>query len=289
LSIGRESPAAIPAGRTSVASRRGVALVLVLLLTAAATTPKAAPAPEYKIGPAPLTLLPGRTLRGEQLVRPGDVIAQSVLGRPETALLLDPIAFDRPGQKRTLTRETVLQSASVPGVPGNPSVLFCEAEPPTAKAPTSPLASGLVAALRPAPGVTRYCLYDSDNDEKFDHAILIGAKGDAGRAPFEIPPAKYGLITGMTLGGGSELRLRFAGPVDDKDALSIDVEVNVFGMQRILPGARHRVAIGKLPAYAVIEGAVVTIVSFDPVTRLANIRIDHDLAPGHFILPDIKP
>ena len=265
---------------------RAMALV-ALLLTVAAAPPKPAPTPDYKIGSPPLTLLPGRTLRGEQVVRPGDVIAQSVLGRPETALLLEPIALDRPGQKRTLTREMVLQSASVPGVPGNPSVLFCEAEPPAAKAPASPLASGLIGALHPAQPVARYCLYDSDNDEKFDHAILIGPKGD--RAPFEIPPAKYGLITGMTLGGGSELRLRFAGPVDDKDALSIDVEVNVFGMQRVLPGARHRVAISKLPAYAVIEGAVVTVISFDPVTRLANIRIDHDLAPGHFILPDIKP
>lgn len=273
-----------PPGRVS----RVASVAVVLLLTAAATTPKAAPAPDYKIGPAPYTLLPGRTLKGEQIVRPGDVIAQSVLGRPETALLIDPIALDRPGQKRTLTRETVLQSASVPGVPGNPPVLFCEAEPSAAKAPASPLASGLIGVLHPAQPAQRYCLYDSDQDEKFDHAILIGAKGD-GRAPFEIPPAKYGLITGMMLGGGSELKLRFAGPVDDKDSLSFDVEATVFGMQRILPGARHSVSIRKLPSYAVIEGAVVTVLSFDPVTRLAKIRMDHDLAPGHFVLPDIKP
>jgi len=63
LSIGRESLAAIPAGRMSVAAGRWAALVLLMLLTAAAATP----APEYKIGPAPLTLLPGRTLKGEQL------------------------------------------------------------------------------------------------------------------------------------------------------------------------------------------------------------------------------
>ena len=262
---------------------RVASVAVLMLLTAAAVTP----APEYKIGPAPFTLLPGRTLKGEQLVRPGDVVAQSVLGRPETALIIDPIALDRPGQKRTFSRETVLQSASIPGVPGNPPVLFCEAEPTAAKAPASPLASGLIGALRPAQPATRYCLYDSDNDETFDHAILIGAKTD--RAPFEIPPAKYGLITGMMLGGGSELKLRFAGPVDETDSLSFDVEVNVFGMQRVLPGARHAIAIRKLPAYAVIEGAVVTILSFDPVTRFAKIRIDRDLAPGHFVLPDIKP
>jgi hypothetical protein len=261
-----------------------VASAALMLLTAAAT-----PTTAYKVGPPPYTLLPGRTLKGEQLVRPGDVVAQSVLGRPETALLIEPIALDRPGQKRTLTRETVLQSASVPGVPGNPPVLFCEAEPSAAKAPASPLASGLIGALRPAQSVTRYCLYDSDNDEKFDHAILIGAKGDAGRAPFEIPPAKYGLITGMMLGGGSELKLRFAGPAGETNSISFDVEVNVFGMQRILPGARHNIAVNKLPAYAIIEGAVVTVLSFDPVTRFAKIRVDHDLAPGHFVLPDIKP
>lgn len=283
----RASPAAIPAGRMGDAARRGVALALFTLLTAAAPTPKAASVPDYKIGPAPYTLLPGRTLKGEQLVRPGDVIAQSVLGRPETALLIEPIALDRPGQKRTFTRETSLQSASVPGVPGNPSVLFCEAEPPVGKAPASPLASGLVAALRPAQSATRYCLYDSDHDEKFDHAILIGAKGTA-RAPFEIPPAKYGLITGMMLGGGSELKLRFVGPAGETNSISFDVEVNVFGMQRVLPGARHNIPINKLPAYAVIEGAVVTVLSFDPVTRFAKIRVDHDLAPGHFVLPDIR-
>jgi hypothetical protein len=262
---------------------RAGTIAALMLLTAAAT-----PAPDYKIGPAPYTLLPGRTLKGEQLVRPGDVIAQSVLGRPETALIIDPIALDRPGQKRTLNRETVLQSASIPGVPGNPPVLFCEAEPSAPKTPANPLASGLGGVLHPNQGVMRYCLYDSDHDEKFDHAILVGAKGDAGRAPFEIPPAKYGLITGMMLGGGSELKLRFAGPVDEKDSLSFDVEVNVFGMQRIVPGARHSIAIKKLPAYAVIEGAVVTVLSFDPVTRLAKVRIDHDLAPGHFLLPDLK-
>ena len=283
----RASPAAIPAGRKSAAARRGVALVLFTLLAAAAPTPKAAPTPDYKIGPAPYTLLPGKTLKGEQLVRPGDVIAQSVLGRPETALLIEPIVLDRPGQKRTFTRETSLQSASVPGVPGNPPVLFCEAEPPVSKAPASPLASGLVAALRPAQSVTRYCLYDSDHDEKFDHAILIGAKG-AARAPFEIPPAKYGLITGMMLGGGSELKLRFAGPAGETNSISFEVEVNVFGMQRVLPGARHTIPINKLPAYAAIEGAVVTVLSFDPVTRFAKIRVDHDLAPGHFVLPDIR-
>ena len=155
MSIVRASPAAIPAGRKRAAARRAVAFVLFTLLAAAAPTPKAAPVPDYKIGPAPYTLLPGRTLKGEQLVRPGDVIAQSVLGRPETALLIEPIALDRPGQKRTFTRETSLQSASVPGVPGNPSVLFCEAEPPVSKAPASALASGLVAALLPTQSAMR--------------------------------------------------------------------------------------------------------------------------------------
>ena len=90
------------------------------------------------------------------------------------------------------------------------------------------------------------------------------------------------------LGGGSEVRLRYAGPAGETGSISFDVETTVFGMQRILPGARHMVPIKKLPAYAVIQGAVVTVLEFDPVTRFARIRMDRDLAPGHFLLPDIK-
>lgn len=262
--------------------RRVAMLATAMLLLTAAT--------DYKVGPAPYPLLPGRTLKGEQLVHPGDVIAQSLLGRTETALLVDPINLDRLDQKRSFARESALESASVPGVPGDPPVLFCEPEPQPSlvKAMTGQLAFGMVGVLRPTKLVTRYCLYDSDGDEKLDHAILIGAKGASGHAPFAIPPARYGLISGMLLGGGSELKLRYAGPAGEKGSISIDVEVNVYGMQRILPGARHTIPIAKLPAYAVIEGAVVTVLDYDPVTRIAKMRMDRDLAPGHFILPDIK-
>ena len=250
----------------------------------------AAKGSDYKVGPAPLPLLPGRTPAGEQLARPGDVVAQSLFGRAETILLVDPIALDRLGQKRNFTKETVLESASVPGVPGDPPVLFCEGEqePSLAKAMVGSMAFGMVGVLRPTRLVTRYCLYDTDHDEKLDHAILIGAKGDSGHAPFVIPPARYGLITGMLLGGGSELRLRYAGNAGEKDSVSFDTEATIFGMARPLQGARHAIPIAKLPAYAIIEGAVVTVLGYDPETRIARVRIDRDLAPGHFVMPEQK-
>jgi hypothetical protein len=62
-----------------------------MLLTAAST-------PDYKVGPAPPPLLAGMTLKGEQVVHPGDIVAQSMLGRAETALLIDPIKLDRIGK-----------------------------------------------------------------------------------------------------------------------------------------------------------------------------------------------
>jgi hypothetical protein len=237
-----------------------------------------------------MTLLPGRTLRGEQDVTPGDIVAQSLLGRPETAMLIDPIALDRLDQKRTFTRETVLASASVPGVPGDPPILFCEPEPEPslAKAMAGSMAFGMVGVLRPTRLVTRYCLYDSDADGKLDKAILIGAKGASGHAPFDIPPARYGLISGIMLGGGSELRVRYAGPAGEQNSLSFDVEVVTFGMVHIPRSARHSVPIAKLPAHATIEGAVLTVLAFDPETRIARIKMDRDLAPGHFVLPDTK-
>ncbi|MES1975460.1 MAG: hypothetical protein V4472_23635 [Pseudomonadota bacterium] len=243
---------------------------------------------DYKVGPAPYPLLPGRTPAGEQLARPGDVVALSLLGRAETALLVDPIELDRLGQKRSFPKETIFESASVPGVPGDPPVLFCEPEQPPSftKAMVGSMGFGMVGVLRPTRLVTRYCLYDADHDEKLDHAILIGAKGESGHAPFEIPPARYGLITGLLLGNGSELRLRYAGPAGEKGSVSFDTEVTVLGMTRPLPGSRHSIPITKLPAYAVIEGAVVTVLDYEPETRVARVRIDRDLAPGHFVVPE---
>ena len=265
-------------------STRCLPLVAVLALTAARTA-------DYKIEPASVPLLPGRTLKGEQIAVPGAVIAESPLGRPETALLVDPITLDRLGQKRSFTRETVFESARVAGIAGDPPVVFCETEqePSLAKAMVGSMAFGLVGILRPTKLVTRYCLYDSDKDEKLDHAILIGAKGESGHAPFAITPARYGLISGMPLGGSSALRLRYAGTAGEKDSLSFDAELVVYGMNRPLPGARHQISIARLPAYGVIEGAVVTVLEFDPQTKIARIRIDRDLAPGRLVVPERKP
>jgi hypothetical protein len=90
----------------------------------------------------------------------------------------------------------------------------------------------------------------------------------------------------MLLGGGSEVRLRYAGTAGEKDSLSFDAEAVLFGMNRPLPQARYKVSIAKLPTYAVIEGAVVTVLEFDSATKIARIRIDRDLAPGRFVVPE---
>jgi hypothetical protein len=276
-------PGAFPSSSKKLA-KAAVVMAAMLVLTAAKT-------PDYKVKPASVPLLPGRTLKGEQIAVPGAIIAQSPLGRPETVLLVDPIALDRLGQKRNFTRETVFESARVDGIPGDPPVVFCETEqdPSLAKAMVGSMGFGLVGLLRPTKLVTRYCLYDTDDDEKLDHAILIGAKGDSGREPFAITPAHYGLIRGMLLGNGSELRLRYAGTAGEKDSLSFDAELVLYGMNRPLPETRHKISIAKLPAYGVIQGAVVTVLEFDPETKIARIRIDRDLAPGRLVVPEQKP
>jgi hypothetical protein len=258
-------------------------LLAVLVLTAAKAV-------DYKIEPASVPLLPGRTLKGEQIAVPGAVIAESPLGKPETALLVDPITLDRLGQKRTFTRETVFEAARVEGLPGDPPVLFCESELAllAARVTAGSTASRLDANVRSTVPVARYCLYDSDNDEKLDHAILIGAKGDSGQ-PFAIVPARYGLISGLPLGGDSELRLRYAGAAGEKGSLSFDAELVVKGVNRPLPGARHQISIARLPAYSVVEGAVVTVLEYDPETKIARVRIDRDLAPGRLVVPEQKP
>lgn len=239
--------------------------------------------------PAPLRLIETISPQGVQEVSPGQIVSTSAIGGPDSAILAADIVLDWKGEQRKFARGDVIRASGSTGVPGVPEAIFCEPEQKgsTAKVLTGQLAFGLVGALRPTKLNTRYCLFDADIDSKFDHAFLIGAKGE-GRAPFRIAPAEYGLIEGRPLADDAVLRLRYAGTADTPDALAFDLEAYGFGMARDVPRARHYVPIITLPNYAIIGSAVVTVLTYDRKTRVATIRMEHDLAPGHIVLPELS-
>ncbi|MEG3087754.1 hypothetical protein [Sphingomonas sp. PB4P5] len=243
---------------------------------------------DYKLGAPPLRLLPSTTAAGEQLVTPGAIVATSVLGRPDAAIMADGVTLAQAGEQRSFPRGTVLSAANVRGLPGEHERVFCEdrQEGSTAKLMTGQMLFGLVGALRPTKQDTQYCLIDADKDSFFDHAFLIGAKGKA-RLPYAIPKAEYGLIEGMPLGGEATVRLRYVGSGGEKDAVAFDLEAIGFGRMRALAGARHVVSIAKLPAHEIIAGAVLTVLAYDAKSGAATIVINRDLAPGHIVLPEM--
>jgi hypothetical protein len=253
---------------------------LVLLLAAAPG--------DYKIGAPPLRLLPSKTAAGEQLVTPGAIVATSVLGRPDAAIMADTVTLAQAGEKRTFARGTVLAAANVRGLPDEHERVFCEdpQEGSTAKLMSGQMLFGLVGALRSTKQDTQYCLIDTDKDSFFDRAFLIGAKGKA-RLPYAIPRAEYGLIEGMPLGGEATVRLRYVGSQGEKDAVAFDLEAIGFGRMRALPGARHVVSLAKLPAHQIIAGAVLTVLAYDAKSGAATIIMNRDLAPGHIVLPEM--
>lgn len=256
-------------------------LVVALLLLGAA--------PPDRLGPPPLRLLDTVSPQGEQQVGPGAIVSRAAIGRPDAVLLGDDIALDWKGEKRRFARGDILHAAGATGVPGTPPAIFCEDEHKGSlgKQLVGTMAFGLVGALRPTQLDTRYCLFDADDDSRLDHAVLLGAKG-AGAAPFPISPARYALIEGLPLGPDAIARIRYVGPAGMSGSIAFDVEVFGNGMLRTLPHPRHVVPIVKLPAYAVIEGAVVTVLDYDTETRIATIRMDHDLAPGHIVIPELS-
>lgn len=257
------------------------ALVAAPLLVAAA--------PDRTPPPTPLRLIVIPTPQGEQTVRPGMIVAKAAIGAPDSAILAGDITLDRSGEKRSFSRGTVLRASGATGVAGVPEAIFCEDLHPGGfgKALTGQLAFGLVGALRPTQVDTRFCLFDTNKDDKFDHAVLIGAKGQ-GRAPFAIPPVEYGVIEGQPLSKDSVAQLRYAGPAGAPDSIAFDLEAYTNGMFRTVPHDRTFVSVAKLPNYAVIGVAVVTVLAYDPKTRSATIRMDHDLAPGHIVLPELN-
>jgi hypothetical protein len=248
------------------------------------------PPPRVTTGAPPLRLIETLSPQGAQKVLPGAVISRALIGRPDSAILGEPVILDWKGEKRRFERGDILHAESVTGVKDIPEGVFCEEEQKasTGKILTGQMLFGLVGALRGTHLNTRYCIYDADGDKIFDHAFLIGAKGAEGRAPFVIPPAKYALIEGIELGGESIARLRYVGPAGGKDSIAIDLEVAGFGMMRDLAEPRTVIPIAKLPAYKVINGAVVTVLAYNAETMEATIRMDHDLAPGHIVLPELS-
>jgi len=245
---------------------------------------------DVSLGPPPLRLIETLSPQGIQDVVPGVVVSRAVIGRPDSVLLGDPVVLDWKGEKRSFARGDFLHAASVTGVTGIPEAIFCEDEQKGSlgKAMTGQMLFGLVGVLRGTRLNTRYCLFDSDGDQKFDHAFLLGAKGKEGRAPFAIPPVRYALVEGIALGGDSLVRLRYVGPAGSKDSIAFDLEVSGFGQMRDIAEPRHFVPIAKLPAYVVIQGAVVTVLKYDPRNSEAMVRMDRDLAPGHIILPELS-
>jgi hypothetical protein len=243
-----------------------------------------------QVGAPPLRLIETMSPQGIQKVMPGAIISRALIGRPDSAILGDDVKLDWKGEKRSFARGDILHAESVSGVADIPEAVFCEEEQKASvgKIMTGQMLFGLVGALRGTRLNTRYCVFDSDGDQRFDHAFLIGAKGTEGRAPFVIPPARYALIEGIELGGESVARLRYVGPAGGKDSISVDLEVSGFGMMRDLAEPRTVIPIAKLPAYKVINGAVVTVLAYDPKTMEATIRMDHDLAPGHIVLPELS-
>lgn len=256
-------------------------LPIALLLTAAAP----APVPP----PAPLRLIETLSPQGVQQVSPGAIVSAASIGRPDSVILAGDLALDWKGEQRRFARGDVLRASGATGVAGVPEAVFCESEQKASlgTALTGQLAFGLVGALRPTKLTTRYCLFDRDADGRFDHAVLIGAKGK-GRSPFGIAPLEYGMIEGQRLASDALLSLRYAGPAGSADSIAFDLEAFGFGTLREVPEPRHFIPISKLPQKAVIGAGVLTVLAYNPETRVATVRMDHDLAPGHIVVPELS-
>ena len=153
--------------------KRAAALTVAAMLLVAAT--------DYSVSPIGYRLLTPEAGNNfsEQHVVPGSIVARAQLGRPDSALIVGPIALDYLGEKRAFANGDVLAGADLTGPKGTPKTAFCEQVHlgSIGKIASGQLLFGLVGALRSTKVDTRYCLIDTDGDRTFDHALLIGAKG----------------------------------------------------------------------------------------------------------------
>lgn len=133
---------------------------------------------------------------------------------------------------------------------------------------------------------TGLCFYDRDGDDVLDGAFWGNARRSADQVMVPIPPTRIAVERNVAIGESSYLKLVFAGADGFDGNLRFDLLYMSCGHPLSfthLGGSLQRTVISQrrgFPRTLVIAGAMLTVMGYDPATRIAQVRIDRPMMPG---------
>ena len=229
----------------------------------------------------------------ERVLQPGDTLFAAHTGFMMAATLDQDMSLSIAGKAASLPRGTlVLRSLAGGGdigtLPKGRSIYCADPQYDSSKGIASLLTLGLSSMGTRLAKTTQFCFVDTDSDKKFDRAFLVGTKRPEDRVTIDIQPTAFSSQLNMPTPGGAEVSFVYRG---QRLLAGPGFELRYSGAAGNLAGIRHMgedgklaltrslvgIKLDKLPQTITLATAKVTVLSVDPATRAARVRIDQDI------------
>ena len=227
----------------------------------------------------------------ERVVTPGDVVLSAPIGVENAAILASDVSFEVAGYPASLDAEAMLRKSRVTGGEleffGADARVYCD-DPTKIDEKYRPykFVNGKKRGGRRLDPSSTICLVDSDANDSFDRALLIGLNWKEDRATVEIPETGYRIIENEAL-PFSTLTIRFfkgallQGPILRPDAVLLGQPVAPDGVFLNKPDAKGQKNYGargvkrnKYPFELQFGEAVITMTGYETDGRKLSVRID---------------
>lgn len=221
-------------------------------------------------------------------VKKGEIFYRQPLGRSHAASAISEVKFNFLGQEVAIGAQEQLIESQVSGTTadqvGASDTLYCTAAKLTGKKRIVGLsevaAIGLdfdaISKLRHVQ--TQSCLIDVASDGTADRAFVADTSNRSLIVPVTISPVPIRKLGLARMPGESEARMAFDGPVGIIGNMSTTFSIVEDGKRLAFSNGQTIFRANSLPHAVESFGARFTILSYDPKTKSAQIRIDQPFA-----------
>jgi hypothetical protein len=236
----------------------------------------------------------------ERVLQPGDTLFSARTGFLLAATLDQDMTLAIAGKDATLPKGTILVRSFAGGgdirtLPKGRSIYCADPQYDAGRGIASLLTLGLSNLGTRLSKTTQFCFVDTDSDKRLDRAFLVGTKRPEDRVTVEVQPTGYTAQFNMPTPGDAAVSFVYrgqrllAGPLFElrySGAAGNIASIRHVGEKGKLATTKSTVGIkfDKLPQTITLATAKVTVLSIDPETRAARVRVDQDIRLTPFSL-----
>ncbi len=245
----------------------------------------------YYASPATKMMLPAAGKQqplGETSILPDQPLLETPVGFREAARLAAPAKGSVVGKAFAFVPGDILGATRLSGQSAGllapRAATFCgQSNVDAAKTLLSASTLGLTSLLNKTGNSAQVCLVDSEGDNQFDQALLVGIKSVKDAAPVAITPTAYERLENSPMAGESYARIVYRGKTGLIGGhISFDLAVVENGTRLYFDNVRTTVDLKELPKTVTLMGATFTVQSYDPADGRIRVNILRGFQQGSY-------